>query len=285
MLCCFISSSSSPLQSPELVLTDKPQKLSSSTSTTSSSSPIKENSTLNHALYDEKLESLENKFRSTSGRQSDGSIRGYSVKKLNKAEKHDGLESIKRAFSMDSDDDEWIQEHDLRKETNDVFPFSNRYLYKLMFEISLMLFALYCSLWVSHFILIGAESSSPKIYMLIIIASILVIFMLISYIQYHSNMVLSVTSLCNENAEWMCNQDYIKSKTLPILRTEIKDMLSKLGATEFEDAIKEIFSLVNMDGDEKILLDEFSTLLYTLDIHLTPSETKVLFRSMDMDGK
>lgn len=234
---------------------------------------------------EKKLESLENKFRSTSGRQSDGSMRGYSVKKLNKVEKHDGLESMKRVFSTDSDDDDWVNEHDLRKETNNVFPFYSRKLYKLMIEISLMLFALYCSLWVSHFILIGAESTTPISYLLIISASIAVIFILISYIQYHSNMILAVTSLCNETAEWMCNQDYIKSKTLPILRTEIKDMLEKLGSTEFEEAIKEIFLLVNMDGDDKILLDEFATLLYTLDIHLTNAETRVLFRSMDMDGK
>ncbi len=154
-----------------------------------------------------------------------------------------------------------------------------------MIEVSLMLFALYCSLWVSHFILIGQISSSPIFYLVIISISIVIIFILISYIQYHSNMILSVTSLCNENAEWMCTQDYVKSKTLPILRREIKEMLEKLGKGEFEEAIKEVFSLVNVDGDEKILLDEFSTLLYTLDIHLTNAETLVLFRSMDMDGK
>ena len=74
-------------------------------------------------------------------------------------------------------------------------------------------------------------------------------------------MILSVTSLCNENAEWFCNQDYMKSKTIPLLRNEIKDLFTKLGKNEFEDAIKEIFYLVktSMGGDEKILFDEFST--------------------------
>lgn len=235
-----------------------------------------------------KLESLENKFRTTSGRHSADviSLRGNSIKRIK------ANESMKKVYSVDSqdggyhDDDELEgSEHELMKETNSVFLFSNRYIYKTMIEISLMLFALYTSLWVSHFILISAASSAHITYVIIIASSIVFIFIVISYIQYHSNMILSVTSLCNENAEWICTQDYIKSKTIPLLRNEIKDLLTKLGKSEFEDAIKEIFSLVNMDGDEKILFDEFSTLLYTLDIHLTNAETMVLFRSMDMDGK
>jgi hypothetical protein len=229
-----------------------------------------------------KLESFENKFRGASAREGGGgtvSVRG-SIKRIR-------AESIKRGYSVDSHDDYEDQSYgdELIKETNDVFIFSNRSFYKTMIEISLMLFALYTSLWVSHFILIGSASSSPKSYFLIVSGYIVLIFIFISYIQYHSNMILSVTSLRNENAEWMCHQDYIKSKTLPILRNEINDMLKKLSKGEFEEAIKEIFNLVNMDGDEKILLDEFATLLYTLGIHLAHSETLVLFRSMDMDGK
>jgi hypothetical protein len=266
LCCCFDSSQNHELENKKYRLTELKEK-------------------------EKKLETLENKFRTTSGRQSaDGiSLRGGGSTKRIKAN-----ESVKKVYSVDSqdgggggDDDEHegTCEHELMKETNNVFLFSNRHIYKIMIEISLMLFALYTSLWVSHFILISSASSHHYFYLILIAISIIFIFLLISYIQYHSNMILSVTSLCNENAEWICNQDYIKSKTIPLLRNEIKEMLSKLGKSEFEDAIKEIFYLVNMDGDEKILLDEFSTLLYTLDIHLTHAETRVLFRSMDMDGK
>lgn len=255
--CCFLSSSDNEIENKKYRISELKEK-------------------------EKKLESLENKFRETSGRQGEGMSVRYSIKKAKG-------ESLKRPpYSTDSDDesdDEPTHEHELTKETNNIFLFSDRILYKRMIEISLMLFALYTSLWVSHFIVIGSASSHENSYLIIVSASIIFIFILISYIQYHSNMILAATSLCNENAEWICNQDYVKSKTLPLLRNEIKEMLTKLSKTEFEEAIKEIFYLVNMDGDEKILLDEFATLLYTLDIHLTHAETRVLFRFMDMDGK
>jgi hypothetical protein len=196
---------------------------------------------------------------------------------------------VRRSNSLGSkkeeDGEEWAN-HPLNCELNDVFVGGSREVYRHVIEAMLMLDALFLSLWVTHFILIAYESHSPKTYLTMSVLPILGNFVVTSYIQYHSNMLLAVTSLKNEVAVWMCEQDHIKSKTLPLLRREVKDIMEGLPQdTSLEETIATIFELVNMDGDDRIVLNEFASLLFTLDIHLEDTETRVLFSAMDTDGR
>lgn len=199
-------------------------------------------------------------------------------------------ESPVRMGSMGStkkdDNTDILELHPLNCELNDVFVGGSRELYRYVIEAMLMLDALFLSLWVTHFILIAYESHAPKLYLVMSVLPILGNFVVTSYIQYHSNMLLAVTSLRNEVAMWMCEQDHIKSKTLPLLRKEVKEIMAGLPKdTSLEDTISTIFDLVNMDGDNRIVLNEFASLLFTLDIHLEDIETRVLFAAMDTDGR
>lgn len=239
-------------------------------------------------LREKKLEEYEMSFKHSTKLTKifgdSGFLKGFDAKQPITEEGPRGGYIRKTQVESEKVDDTEYENHVLNVEENSIFVGNNRELYRLTIEVTLMLYALYLSLWISQSIVLAKYSSAPVLNDILGVIPIVLVFMLTYYIQYHSNMLLAVTSLRNENAEWMCEQDHIKGKTLPLLRKEIMEIHARFDRN-FEEAMDELFMLVNSDDDDKITLDEFSNLLHTLDIHLAKSETRVLFRAMDTDGR
>jgi Ca2+-binding EF-hand superfamily protein len=104
-----------------------------------------------------------------------------------------------------------------------------------------------------------------------------------SFLQEMACRLLAVTSVLNEAAEMMCEEDHIKAKLLPKIRQEIEELTPP--DKDLKEHLDEIFNFVNFDEDlAGINLKEFSSLLFTVDLILSDNEVDILFRAVDSNG-
>jgi hypothetical protein len=173
------------------------------------------------------------------------------------------------------------EEHPLMYELDSIFIFESRQTYNFLLEIFQMLCALYLSLYLTNFLFIALETKQATWNMMFSLGSIVVLLVIMSFTQFHSNVLCSVTSLQNGATEWICEQDEIKNKTLPKLREELINIIDK---DNFVQEIGDLYSLVNENGDDGIDIKKFHNLLFTLNIHLNDEEVQCLFRVLNTSG-
>lgn len=171
--------------------------------------------------------------------------------------------------------------HPLMFELDSIFILESRYLYNTLLDIFQLLSALYLSLYLTNFLFIAFETEHSAWNTLFSAVCIVILLIIMSFTQFHSNVLFSVTSLQNEAAEWICEQDEIKNNTLPKLREELMNILDK---DHFVQEIQDLYNLVNENGDDGIDFKEFQCLLFTLNIHLTHEEVQCLFRVLNITG-
>jgi len=173
-------------------------------------------------------------------------------------------------------EDEDMLKHPLLKEIDSIFFFGSRDIYKYLIQLILMLDSFYLSLYATNFISVTLESERPILFNVLIVTTILAMSILVSYLLIVSSILFCVTSLNNKGAEWMCEQEAIKRKVLPVLRQEMLMFLDN--STD----VKSFFSLISGDGDIKLC--DFSDFLFTLGIHPSQKEIRALFRAVDADS-
>ena len=173
-------------------------------------------------------------------------------------------------------EDETLLFHPLLKKIDSIFFFGSRNMYKFFIQLILMLDALYLAIYATNLLPISLDSNRPVLFNVLMVLTILLMSILVSYLLVVSSILFCVTSLNNKGAEWMCEQEEIKRKVLPQLRREMLSFLNNSGD------IETFFSLVSGDGD--ININDFSNFLFTLDIHPSRKEIRALFRAVDADG-
>ena len=178
-------------------------------------------------------------------------------------------------------EEDYLQ-HPLVKEINDIFWFRSRHVYQFAIHMSLMLDSFYLSVWVTNLIYIANHTNSPVWYNIVLFVPVVLMLGLISYNLIVSSVVLSVTSLRNKGAEWICDQDDIKRKVLPILRSEV---LKLFPGIKQDGTIEKLYRAIDVDNSCGINKSEFSAFLHTMDIHPPDREIRALFRAMDTDGR
>jgi hypothetical protein len=173
-------------------------------------------------------------------------------------------------------EDEGLLDHPLLKTIDSIFIFGNRNIYKYFIQLILMLDAFYLSLYVTNLISVSLESEHPIVFNLLMLGTVFIMSTLASYLLVVSSILFCVTSLNNKGTEWMCEQEEIKRKVLPILRRE---MLSFLDTSNDAETF---FSLISGDGDIK--LTDFADFLFTLGMYPSQKEIRALFRAVDVDA-
>mmetsp|Transcript_9237 Transcript_9237/g.17231 ORF Transcript_9237/g.17231 Transcript_9237/m.17231 type:complete len:371 (+) Transcript_9237:126-1238(+) len=171
--------------------------------------------------------------------------------------------------------------HPLMFEVDSIFILENRTLYMKLLEIFQMLCSLYLSLYLTNFLVISLKTKFAVYYTIFSIGSIVVLLMIMSFTQFHSNVLFSVTSLQNGATEWICQQDDIKNKTLPKLRDELINIID---TDNFGQEISDLYTLVNENGKDGVDIKDFRNLLFTLNIQLNSEETQCLFRVLNITG-
>ena len=179
---------------------------------------------------------------------------------------------------IDSDDveDEELLSHPLLKNINSIFFFGSRNVYKYFIQLILMLDAFYLSVYATNLISVSLESERPILFNVLMVATILIMTALSFYLLVISSILFCVTSLHNKGTTWMCEQEDMKRRTLPILRREM------LTFVDNSEDVKSFFSLLSGGGD--IMLTDFSNFLFTLGIHPSQKEIRALFRAVDADS-
>jgi hypothetical protein len=190
-------------------------------------------------------------------------------------------DSAKDLKYKDDKEDEGHEVHPLMFELDQVFLMENRFLFKLMIELYQILNALFVALWLTNFSFIAVESHHPFAYTGLIIVGILIMFYMLSFIQFHATCLLAVTSLKNEATEWICEQDIMKSEILPRLRDELMKLFDD---KNFIQEIEMIFDLVKDDDTDGISVKQFHNALQTLNLYFTHDEVSCLFRVVDTNG-
>lgn len=174
--------------------------------------------------------------------------------------------------------------HPLMFELDSIFLLENRQLYNELLEVFQLLCALHLSLYLTNFLFIALESQHAVINNLFILLSTAVLLLVMSFTQFHSNLLFSVTSLRNGAADWICEQDAIKSNILPRLRDELMNIIE---TDHFAQEIEDLYGLVREGGRKDrggISMREFSNLLFTLNIHLNHEELQCVFRVLNVTG-
>jgi hypothetical protein len=207
-----------------------------------------------------------------------GALNSSSVDML--PSKAPGLLGTEELFP--EEDEKFYLNHPLVAELDDIFFFKSRYAYKFAVHMSLMLDSFYLAIWVTNLIYIANHTEHPVIYNLILFLPVVLMLLLISYNLIVSSVVLSVTSLRNKGSEWICEQDDIKRKVLPVLRAEVSKLFPDISK---DGTIEKLYACIDDDGDNGINIAEFSSFLHTLDIHPPEKEIRALFRAMDTDGR
>jgi hypothetical protein len=169
-----------------------------------------------------------------------------------------------------------LLEHPLLKTIDGIFLFSSRNIYKNFIQLILMLDSFYLSLYATNFISVSLESERPILFNVLILTTFLAMSVLVSYLLVVSSILFCVTSLHNKGTSWMCEQEEIKRKVLPLLRREMLLFLDN------SNDVESFFSLISGDGDIK--LSDFADFLFTLGIHPSQKEIRALFRAVDADA-
>jgi hypothetical protein len=172
--------------------------------------------------------------------------------------------------------------HPLMYELDSIFILENRQLYIKLLEVFQMFCSLYLALYLTNFVFISMKTHHVGLYTTFSLGSIAILLLFMSFTQFHSNVLFSVTSLQNGSTDWICEQDDIKNKTLPKLREELINIIDK---ENFAEEISDIFNLVNENADDGIDMKEFRNLLFTLNIQLNNEEIQCLFRVLNVSGK
>ena len=172
--------------------------------------------------------------------------------------------------------------HPLLFEFDDPLFFKNRKAHKFLTECFQMLMALFIAMYLTNYLFVAQHSRSFGVFVVATVAEIIVMLIQMGYLQDATCNLLAITSLLNEAAELVCEEDHIKSKTLPEIRKEI-EALTPEGQT-LHDHLLSVYKFVNLDGDGGIGLKEFSSLLFTVDLILPDNEVEILFRAVDSNG-
>jgi hypothetical protein len=178
-----------------------------------------------------------------------------------------------------------FEAHPLAQNFHHVFLFSNKELYEFLIQEMLLLDSLFLALWATNFITISLHSSRPIEFNLLLLIPIFIMTGLNFIILFFSSVLFALTSLQNQGAEWLCEQDDMTQKVLPALRKEIMEILPD-GA--FDRRIDELFELIasmNEVNEGGISRDGFAQFLQVLNLHPSEKEIRALFRYMDKDDR
>ena len=174
-------------------------------------------------------------------------------------------------------------EHPLLFEFDEPLFFNNRKAHKFLTECFQMLMALYFGMYLTNYLFVTQHSSHFGWYLAFTLVEMLVMLVQMSFLQDTACSLLAVTSLLNEAADVMCEEDHIKAKVLPKIRQEIEELTPD--GTSLQDHLLSIYKFVNFDGDDSgIGIKEFSSLLFTVDLILPDNEVDILFRAVDTNG-
>mmetsp|Transcript_2531 Transcript_2531/g.4589 ORF Transcript_2531/g.4589 Transcript_2531/m.4589 type:complete len:707 (+) Transcript_2531:49-2169(+) len=186
---------------------------------------------------------------------------------------------VQRAGAVGEEKDE----HPLLFEYDDPMFFKSRKAHKFLIEVFQMLMALFIAMWATNYVFVSQHSSNHAVYVVVTMIQFVILLIQMSFLQDTACSLLAVTSLVNEAAEMMCEEDHIKAKVLPIIRKEIEELTPE--GMSLQDHLYNVYNFVNFDGDDNgIGLKEFSSLLFTVDLILPDNEVDILFRAVDSNG-
>jgi hypothetical protein len=207
------------------------------------------------------------------------------LKNANKSKlrRQDSQASLKTKVSRAGAVGDEKDQHPLLFEYDDPMFFKNRKAHKFLTECFQMLMALYIGMWATNYLFVSQHSTSFALYLVLTLIQVLIMLIQMSFLQDTACSLLAVTSLLNEAAEVMCEEDHIKAKLLPVIRKEIEELTPE-GMSQ-SDHLLDVYKFVNFDGDDNgIGFKEFSSLLFTVDLILPDEEVDILFRAVDSNG-